>query len=392
MRFDFAGRILFSLVFMSFIVFSCSDDDDDEETTATNSEALILSAATSNLSSAGSADSGLANGGPTAIGLATASFNVDDDCTSSGTLSSSYSSSSTGWPLYTAYCNLVKRPNGPDTIRGAVDRASGWICAVGNITFDGQAREVSLKITTDCFSEGFVTMAVESLGTDTITSTVTGYNSVTGIGPTDFSRYLTFESSIVNYTILVKDEANIKSIAVREGLPDAESDTVFSVYMNQSAGVMKVEGRYSPQDSDDTCDSNDDNTNCRHIRFHMVGTLDSNFGITNVEQLHFLGGEQTYFISLSGTPAAGRTLRYRTTNDMYATSPTASTDDGECYGETDAACTDNSGILVTDSGYLFNGTRGTAWTTAKEWFTNNSYLGASVDLTTDPDSDLWANE
>jgi len=392
MRVDAAGKFWFLLVFVTFFVFSCTDDDDEDDAPVVNSEALILSTAATNLSSAGSSDSGLANGGPTSIGLTTAAFNVDDDCTSSGTLSSSYSTSSAGWPLYTAYCNLVKRPNGPDTIRGAVDRASGWICAVGNVTFDGQARELSLKINTDCFSEGFVTMAVEQLGTDTITSTVTGYSSITGIGPTDFSRYLTFESSIVNYTILVKDETNIKSIAVREGLPSTESSTVFSVYMNQSAGIMKVEGRYSPQDSDDTCESNDDSTNCRHIRFHMVGALDSNFGITNVEELHFLGGELSYYVSLSGTPAAGRTLRYRTTSDVYASAPTAFTDDGECYGETGAACTDNTGILVTDANYLFSGTRGTTWTTGKEWFVNNSYLGATVDLTTDPDADIWANE
>jgi hypothetical protein len=374
-------------------IVSCGKKDDDKKKSAdeevTGTEALTLSVASENLGTVGENDSGLLLGGPTSVGLtALAGFDVEDDCKDSGTVSDDFSSSQTGWPLYTAYCNIVKRPDGPDTIRGALDRASGWVCGIGDIVYDGEAREIEMEITTDCFSKTFVDMVDQELGTTTLDATVTGYDDVDGVGPDGFEKYLTFETDIVTYTILVHEGDDTRAIAVKDGLPDAESGDTFSVYMDKANGAMKVEGRFSPVNEDDTCDSNDDDTNCRHVRFEMSGELNEDFEITNVEDLHFLGGEASYYVSLSGTPADGRVLRYRTTGDDYATA-SASTDDGECYGEDDATCSGNSGILVTDPAYLFNGTRDSDWTNAALWFEESSFLGSTDELTESADADIW---
>ncbi len=380
---------------------SSSDD------TELSDEAKALAAANGNLVKIGANENGLLNGAPTDIVdpksfveflssrasnyVTETDFDYKTDCKTSGTPVDTFSNTSPGYPIYYIYCNLMKRPDGPDTIRGAIDRASGWLCALGKVNYDGKARKVKMKITTSCFSEEFTDMAVEYLGgKNTIEATVKGFKSPGDVVPSDFDKYLTFDAGeLVKYTIAVKEGSNERAIAVYGGLPGEDEGDAFSIYMNKADGEMKVEGRFAPPEGE-LCSDKSDEIFCRHVRFHMIGELNSNFEITNVEDLHVLLGERTYMISLSGTPAAGRKLRYLNGTDDWDSSSAASDDDEECYGEDGALCTDNDGIIIPDGGGIYVFADGSGYTLSKDWFAENSYLGTTGNLTDAGAADIWS--
>lgn len=97
--------------------------------------------------------------------------------------------------------------------------------------------------------------------------------------------------------------------------------------------------------------------------------------------------------SLSGTPSAGRKLVYLTSSDTWINAGNingSGTDNGDCYGEGDAACTGNTGlVMAAGSHYVFTNA---GWTSSKDWFTDHSYLGSTGDLTDSGSDDLWASK
>lgn len=356
---------LFMLCLLSTAI-SCSKK---ESTTAVggsglSSEAQAMAAASSNFEAAGDNENGALNGissGPSLMAI-TVDFDYESGCKTSGGLDETeYDNTAATWPIYNLYCLLRKRPDGPDTARGAIDRASGWLCAMGQLTYDGVARSKTITIGTDCFSSTFVDMVADELGTTSLAATITAYDDATGVAA-GFDKYITFVSDVVTYKIAVKDSATEKAIAVLDVNADPNLSDAFAVYMNKTTGVMKVEGRF-PEHT-------------RHFRFHMVGELDANFEITNVEDLHFINSEQNSYQSMSGTPAAGRKVKY----DNYAGNM-GHAGNNQCYGEDGATCVGNSG-LVLNSAFAFT-------TKAAGWFENNAYLGSTADLVDNVSDDIW---
>lgn len=179
---------------------------------------------------------------------AVGTFDYETDCKVSGGIDETkFAASSALYPLYNVYCGLLKRPDGPDTVKGAIDRISGWLCAMGDITYDGIAKTKTITVSTDCFSQAFVTTVFNYLGKYTITATLTGYDTIGSFAPADFEKRITFVATdIVNYTIAIKDTVDDKAIAILG--ENGNMDEVFAVYMNKTAGTMKVEGRF-PSDS-----------------------------------------------------------------------------------------------------------------------------------------------
>jgi hypothetical protein len=385
-------KLILLTLCVGFFLISCAKEEEDEATTSSlSAEAAMLSKMTSNVGVGG--ESALANVTATPGAALTSNYYVYQDtgsrylksgldaetaCKTSGGLDETvYDADDALFPLYNLYCLVLKRPDGPDTVRGVLDRTSGWLCATGNIVYDGTPVTKTITISTACFSQSFVDTAATVVPTGQFEATVTGYDDVTGVAPASFEKYFTFValmpdgSELVNYTIAVKSTDDQRVVAVLDtDEDDATNNAAFAVFMDKSTGVMKVEGRF-PQHN-------------RHFRFHMEGTLSSSFELENVEDLHFINAESSEYQSLSGTPAAGRWLRY----DNYPGS-LSHAGDGICYGETGAACTGNQTGLVVANGTKDVFTLASGHSTSATWFSTNSYLGSTGDLTADPDADIW---
>ncbi len=357
--------------------------------TATNSNGLTKGTSTVVISSLGQEDNGSLN----AYGEvgALADFASESSCAASGWPSSG-TSGDAGYAMNFLLCSVLKRPDGPDTVRGGFDRITGMLCAIGAVTYDSTARDVTATFSTACFSQTFVSTACQTITGDststgpcTATVTVTGYSSVTGVAPSGFEKYLTISalSGQLLYTIAYTSTSTTIAGAMMNGLPtttDSSITDAFAFYIDSTLGLLRYEGRFS-------------GTNKRHMRINLIGTVDTALAVTNVETLSFVQGENFgstggLTVSVHGTPAAGRRIRIQSSSDVNVSTPSwtaSNSDDNTCIGETGAACTGNSGIVATDNKFFFG--TGSSFTSSKTWFTSNSYL-ASVTNTVDMD-DIW---
>lgn len=320
----------------------------------------------------------------------TTSFNAETDCASSGWPASG-TNGDVGYAMKFLMCRVLKRPDGPDTVRGGFDRLTGFLCAIGSVTYDSVERDVSVTFSTTCFSQTFVTTACTFIngsasdGPCSTTVAVTGHSSVTGVAPADYDKYLTIDAlgGQVQYTIAHKSTATTVSGALMGGLPSsaaASIDQAFAFHVDAETGLLRYEGRFSGD-------------NKRHMRINLLGEVSSALEVTNVETLSFVqgenfGGNSGLVVSVNGTPAAGRRIRVQTSSDLDQATPAwgaANADDNTCIGEGTPVCTGNSGIVATDKKFFFE--TGSGFTDAKTWFTSHSYLG-SVSSTVDMD-DIW---
>lgn len=333
---------------------------------------------------------GLTNGSGLTV-LST--FNPDTDCAVSGWPSTG-SSVDVGYAMKFLLCSVMKSPDGPDTVRGGFDRISGFLCAIGNVTYDNTQNSVPFTISTTCFSQSFVTTACTFLngsasdGPCSSTANVTGYTSTTGVAPAGFEKYLTITlpTANLNYTIAYTATSTTIAAACIDNLPtaaDSDIKIAFAFYLDSTTGKMRYEGRFP-------------DNNKRHMRINLLGQVSSDFTVSNVDTLSFVQGENFsspsgsgLIVSVNGTPAAGRKIRIQSTSNMTDTPwSAANADDDTCIGELGATCDGNSGIVaaIADPKKFFFET-GSGFTSSKTWFTNNSYLG-SVSNTVDMD-DIW---
>lgn len=336
---------------------------------------------------------GLTNGSGLSV---LSAFTPSTDCATSGWPATG-TSGDVGYAMKFLLCSVLKSPDGPDTVRGGFDRITGFLCAIGNVTYDNTQKSVPFTVSTTCFSQSFVTTACTFLngtasdGPCSTTANVTGYSSTTGVAPAQFEKYLTITlpTASLNYTIAYTATSTTIAAACMDNLPtanDSEVEIAFAFYLDTTTGKMRYEGRFP-------------DNNKRHMRINLIGQVASDFTVSNVDTLSFVQGENFsspagsgLIVSAHGTPVAGRTIRIQNTSDMATGTPptwsAANADDNICIGEAGAMCTGNSGIVasVTDPKKFFFET-GSGFTSSKTWFTNNSYLG-SVSDTVDMD-DIW---
>jgi len=358
--------------------------------TSMSAEAQIMSKATTALESASTTSSGLLDGTGYTSSMVTAAsradINPDTDCKASG----GPNDGASDYALKIIYCGLMKRPDGPDSVRGGLDRASGFLCALGTIPYDNTPHTVTMTLSTACFSDAFMAIVHSQVCTHgedpcTVPMTVTGHSSATGVGPSFYEKYFTVSglSGEVSYTVLIKDTEDVKAAAFMYGQPDAldaDVNSTFAVYMNKATGILRYEGRFAGGSSHAH----------RHIRANLQGTMDSNFNYTDVQTLQYTHGEyyddnnSAWYLTFAGTPADGRRLFYKSTTDLTAGSVTwnNNTDDNTCVGEAGADCNPETGISVMGKDYFFYG----SYTSMKTWFNTLSDIGNAGTIDMD---DVW---
>lgn len=388
---------VFGLIICVITIFACQKKSEDaaESSSSGSAEYQSMNKARTATQATATNSNGITNGTGYVVASSlneisplSTSFNAESDCAASGWPATG-NFSDAGHALKFLMCSVLKSPDGPDTVRGGFDRIVGLLCAAGDITYDGVARDITFVISTACFSQTFVTTACTYLngsasnGPCSGTGTVTGHTGVTGVAPASFTKYLTISllSGAVKYTIAHVTTDSTFAAACIEGLPTdtfTGSESTFSFFIDATNGLLRYEGRFP-------------GTNKRHMRINLQGTINTALEVTNVDGLKFVQGENFsggggQIVSVSGTPSAGRRIRTRNTSGFPATWSASSSDDNTCVGESSATCAANTGIVQgADEKFFFVNSSG--FTTSKDWFTNNSYLG-SVSNTVDMD-DLW---
>lgn len=396
-------RFTLALVLLASVLGACAKNDSPtEQNSGASAEYTAMLKAQAATQDAATNSNGLVKG----TGLTVSTFvdlvntpapllsawDPETDCESSGWPDSSLNSSDSGYAFKFLLCSVLKRPNGPDTVRGGFDRITGMLCAIGDISYDGQTRTKDITISTTCFSQSFVTTACTFIngsasdGPCTASAQIMGNANDGSVAPSTFDRYVTMSilDGEVEYTFAHKITSTSVAGACMEGLPTASSSgAAFAFFLDSTAGVLRFEGRF-------------DSNNERHMRINLEGTVSTALAITNVNNLQFVQAENFSdggsnksgkYISVSGTPSAGRRFKINDSSDLTAGtivwSPGA--DDDECVGETGVTCSGNAGIVPTDTKFFF--LSGSGFTTSKTWFGSHSYLGDvsnSVDM-----NDLW---
>lgn|GEM_PF-6311744 len=149
-----------------FVALGCNSKKDEAATAApANNDYLNMNKGMAATEAAGTNSNGLALGSGLSVSViplsqvdALAAFNPETDCATSGWPAVG-TSGDVGYAVKFMLCSVLRRPNGPDTVKGGFDRITGFLCAVGPVTYDNTARTVSMTFSTSCFSQNFVTNA-----------------------------------------------------------------------------------------------------------------------------------------------------------------------------------------------------------------------------------------
>ncbi len=293
------------------------------------------------------------------------------------------------WAMKQLYCMMTAKSTGPDTLLGAINQLKGFVCAAGNITFDGVERSATMVLSTACFSQEFVDMATQELGkssfdikvkgVDLATSPVSGVSSEwEKMVQLDFNGQIGSDNA--GYTILIKDAATVKALAAYNDLllnNSSNSTETFAAFIDLANGKIAYEARIAPQES---------RSFSRHLRLFLKGTVnESTFQVADVNDMAFIWGDgpglksggngpsYAMYASIKGTLASGR----KVVSQYYQNSawgPTAG--DAKCYGGT-GTCGDGVTAISAESDhkFFFHGTKGTDYTSSDSWFKQNAYLG-----------------
>lgn len=308
------------------------------------------------------------------------------------------------WAYKQLYCLLRAPVSGPDSFYGALTQSKSFVCAVGNLNFDGVKRAATFRVSTACFSQDFVDQAA-SEGITSLPVDLTGMTNgqfASGLGFTPVGSWnkaliVDFKGALDDkegLTILIKDDAGAKAVAIYQGLPSSTNvKEVFAVYADSATGVISYEGRFDGSSGDGTDVQ-------RHLRGYLQGTVNASTNeVSNVEQMSFVwsdtydqntGSGHARYASIKGTPAAGRYVASKAASSLAI--PLTDTQlnqmkyDNKCYGEAGATCTGNTGITAASatSGnaakFFFLNSSG--HTNAKTWLQNNAFLsGFSANIT-----------
>ncbi len=298
--------------------------------------------------------------------LQTSLAGAKDFCKASGTPKDEIYTNSTGeYAALFAYCSFAMRPDGPDTIMGAIDRVQGWLCAMGELEFDGESHDIDFEITTDCFSEAFVEMAAAEGLTKTTATVIAGEpKDAVDVDTDSFTTGIRFEipDIEVNYDILYTQEAAVLAAAIKSGSGENDEDgDYFAVYLDRGSdgegtGIVRVDGSFTTITSQEQ-----GMPNARHVRAFVTGPYDVDKGtLTGVVNLEFASWDYSSLSganvsTLAGNPSDGYMARYATASvgDALTLASGYTTTDSQklCYGDGD--CDGNPGLLIDNNKKLF---------------------------------------
>jgi hypothetical protein len=269
-----------------------------------------------------------------------------------------------------AYCDLAKRPDGPDTTLGGIDRVQGILCAIGNIEYDGKAHDGDMKISTDCFSENFVDMVKEQLctsetacpgGIPVLKHIVTGTKVAEAeVKAGGYDRSLKIEvpegKEGFAYDIKLLQTKDLLAAAVYEPNGGIEDAMVFAVSLSTATpAAIRYEGRFIRTDEDKA-----DQNWRRHLRVMATGTYDAaKSQFTAIDSVQYLfsdifpsGGFRLK--SVKGSPAAGfRSIEIDGSDPFDLANYAVTSYNSLCYGT--GNCSGNDGLVVkaeTDFAFL----------------------------------------
>ncbi len=302
-------------------------------------------------------------------GLAITTLATVDTCKASGSPNVDENSALSSAQIagLSAYCDLSKHPDGPDTTLGGIDRIKGILCGLGNVEYDGTAREIAMKVTTECFSQTFVDMVSEQFCQDpgacpnntAVIQHIVTAQKITGAA-TDgsaFDRSITLTPPAGKegfaYNIKLVQTETLLAAAVYESTSNAENGGTFAVSLSTgSPAMIRYEGRFNKIEDQQANDGW-----FRHIRVLAKGTFDQASKVfTGLESMQYVfwdtylnGGSN--FKSVVGSPSAGfkaigvgggsAPFDIATYDIATDTTPANKT---LCYGT--GECTDNAGLSV----------------------------------------------
>lgn len=289
-----------------------------------------------------------------------AALDDSDECSASGTPLVNESSISAGqYAGLSAYCDLSKHPDGPDTTLGGIDRIQGIACALEPLEYDGETREVGLKVTEGCFSQTFVDMMKESCAEDpalcpdgvvTLRQMVTA-NKIEGASAGSFNRLITLAqvegTTGFSYHIKLVQEEGLLAASVYDPEDEGGNGTAFSVSLStKSPAAIRYEGRFTRTEGDNEGWR-------RHVRNFAQGDYDQEARtFTAVSRLDYVFWD-TYlngsykFLSVKGAAADGfRAIGLSGPDSFNVSSYQAETEGANlCYGS--GSCSGNDGITVS---------------------------------------------
>lgn len=250
-----------------------------------------------------------------------------------------------------AYCDLAKHPDGPDTTLGGIDRVQGLLCAIeGKFQYDGKDTEVLIELSDKCFSPAFVAMAKE-MGLTAIKHIVNAKDGVDPkFGNVHYKKSIDLkpapgEEEGFAYKMQLSEDNGTLSAAVA-GLSDAGDEYVdaFAIALKTSAPAsIRYEGRFAEFKDSDAPKG-------RHLRVFAKGTYDdAKKSFTGVEGLEYLYwdvfADADYLKSVKGSPTTGyKAVSLSSTPSFVLANYVVEPDDTLCYG---GSCTGNTGLIPT---------------------------------------------
>jgi hypothetical protein len=220
-----------------------------------------------------------------------AGFDADEECKSSGTPTEANSSALDYEEIWWK-CQFMKVPNGPDTVRGGLQRAKQLVCsldkhmAAGEFAINGTEYTVDMVLDEECWGESFAEMVAEEYpdlvnedGFVVAETKVTGYpKALIPEGMTDsddWNAAFEFEFGLsddetVNYKMLFTESDDVVAASILSEEEDAYPE-VFAVSLTFDGddATLRYEGRFPNAGEGEM--SQNENYGSRHVKAMSQG-------------------------------------------------------------------------------------------------------------------------
>jgi hypothetical protein len=265
------------------------------------------------------------------------------------------------WAASRFYCLLESEVESPETVKGTLYLIQGILCAVGELTYDGQTIQRTATISTACFSQRVVDEMAQA-GATSLTMNVTP--SVSTEAGWNYQVVMTAaDASLLPGTMSIKLKNSDGLLAAAySNDASATSNEAFSVALNQSTGTVWYEAKFLRLNATGGSDTGWN----RHARLLVQGTFSADYSFTAISNIegvwsnYYQRDSDSKWYPTIATIKGNGTAGYKT-RSYYATSGMNSgtdintlsnyTAETACYPA--AGCASNSGISFTDGAFDF---------------------------------------
>lgn len=260
-------------------------------------------------------------------------------------------SSDPEYPALVHYCLIAKDTGSPDSVQGAYALLKNISCGLksqGAMTFDGEARSVTITMTTACFTQS----QIDDIG-GTISATVTGSSPASFNTNYEYGIHINAPAFGKNFYMATKKAGDVIHFMSREADATGEDGSFAGTY-DQSTGEVFYEARMDRYDA--TCGTGSCGWS-RHIRLYADTTGSGDLAeIENYQGIYTNVNKDTTngtgdVATAKGNLTDGLFSRYwtaSTTTRANLADPTngawVENGSGACIGDGTPACTGNSGI------------------------------------------------